>query len=117
MTQQEADEEEAADNKKEEEEAKDIEDKKIKEEEEKEKMHSIKSKLTLKNVNLEVKEGEFVCIIGETGSGKTSLLNAIIGDMAHMSDKQIEEAGGLDAEYNGSKLFELHQKIVRSKIE
>jgi len=42
-----------------------------------------------------VKEGEFVCIIGEIGSGKTSLLNAIFGEMAYMSDKQIEEAGGL----------------------
>lgn len=33
----------------------------------------------LKNVNLSVKEGEFVCIMGASGSGKTTLLNIISG--------------------------------------
>lgn len=33
----------------------------------------------LKNVNLSVKEGEFICIMGASGSGKTSLLNIISG--------------------------------------
>ncbi len=31
----------------------------------------------LKNINLKIEEGEFVCIIGKSGSGKTSLLNII----------------------------------------
>lgn len=31
----------------------------------------------LKGVNLEVKEGEFLCIVGPSGSGKTTLLNLI----------------------------------------
>ena len=33
----------------------------------------------LKNVNMDVKTGEFVCIIGETGCGKTTLLRIIAG--------------------------------------
>ena len=37
--------------------------------------------LILKNINLEIKKGEFVCIIGEVGSGKSSLLQAILNNM------------------------------------
>ena len=37
--------------------------------------------LILKNINLEVKKGEFVCIIGEVGSGKSSLIHAILNNM------------------------------------
>lgn len=34
---------------------------------------------TLKNINLEVKEGTFTCIVGENGSGKSTLLKCILG--------------------------------------
>ena len=30
--------------------------------------------ITLKDINLQIKKGEFVCIIGDVGSGKSSLL-------------------------------------------
>lgn len=87
ISQEKADEEKKKIKEKEEEEEKQKKEQEKKKEEEKEKLHSIKSKLTLRNINLDVKEGEFVCIIGETGSGKTSLLNAIFGEMAYMSEK------------------------------
>ena len=35
----------------------------------------------LKNINFTVKEGEFVCIIGEVGSGKSSLIQALLNNM------------------------------------
>lgn len=38
-------------------------------------------KLILKNINLEVKKGEFIGIIGEVGSGKSSLLQMILNNM------------------------------------
>ena len=31
----------------------------------------------LKNINLEIKEGEFVSIIGKSGSGKSTMLNVL----------------------------------------
>lgn len=36
-------------------------------------------KPTLQNINLEVKNGEFLCIVGASGCGKTTLLNLIAG--------------------------------------
>jgi ATP-binding cassette subfamily C (CFTR/MRP) protein 1 len=36
-------------------------------------------KITLENINLDIKRGSLVCIIGPVGSGKSSMLNAIFG--------------------------------------
>lgn len=41
--------------------------------------------VSLKNIDLTVKKGEFVCVIGDVASGKSSLLSAIIGDMIYLS--------------------------------
>ena len=35
----------------------------------------------LNNINLTIREGEFICIIGEVGSGKSSLIQAILNNM------------------------------------
>ncbi|ORY28894.1 P-loop containing nucleoside triphosphate hydrolase protein, partial [Rhizoclosmatium globosum] len=44
-----------------------------------------KSKLSgLRNVNLNIKRGSFVAIVGAVGSGKSSLLNAILGEMKRL---------------------------------
>ena len=45
--------------------------------------------MTLKNMNLSIKKGSFVCIIGEVGSGKSSLLSAMIGDMLYLNSGQV----------------------------
>ena len=42
---------------------------------------SYDSYVTLKKIELQVKKGEFVCIIGDVGSGKSSILSTIIGDL------------------------------------
>ncbi|KAG0492112.1 hypothetical protein HPP92_005510 [Vanilla planifolia] len=42
------------------------------------------SKLTLRNINLELKAGEKVAICGEVGSGKSTLLAAILGEIPNM---------------------------------
>ena len=52
--------------------------------------------MTLKNLDLQVYKGEFLCIIGDVGSGKSSLLNACIGDMIYVPEREINEFGGLD---------------------
>ena len=41
----------------------------------------INDEFYLSNINLTVKKGEFICIIGEVGSGKSSLIQAILNNM------------------------------------
>lgn len=54
-----------------------------------------KEHVVLKNVNLEVEEGEFIYIIGKVGSGKSSLLKSMYAEIpvetgeAHVLDYEI----------------------------
>jgi cell division transport system ATP-binding protein len=48
--------------------------------------------LVLNNVNLEINPGEFVFLIGQTGSGKSSLLKVIYGEL-HIANGQGQVAG------------------------
>jgi len=42
----------------------------------------VKKNLILNDVSIEVKRGEFIYLIGKTGSGKSSLLRVLYGDLA-----------------------------------
>ena len=73
--------------------------------------------MTLKDIDLEFKKGEFVIIIGQVGSSKSSLLSSITGDMLYIPEKEIKFAGGLEKslsknEFEGLKasLFDLEIK-------
>jgi ATP-binding cassette subfamily C (CFTR/MRP) protein 1 len=43
----------------------------------------VKDFMSIKDMNLKIKQGEFVCIIGDVGSGKSSLLSSVIGDLLY----------------------------------
>jgi ABC-type uncharacterized transport system ATPase component len=52
---------------------------------------TLESALALRDINLSIHHGEFVCIIGDFGSGKSSLLSAIIGDLLYIDNDFFEQ--------------------------
>lgn len=67
-------------------------------------------KIVLNNVNLQINEGEFVYIIGKTGTGKSSLLKTIYADIPLTSGK---------AEVCGTELLNIKKKnipLLRRKL-
>ena len=51
---------------------------------------SLETVITLKDIDFKVKKGEFVCIIGDVGSGKSSLLSTLVGDMLLASTNLVD---------------------------
>lgn len=66
--------------------------------------------LVLTNVNLQIKNGEFVFLIGQTGSGKSSLLKVIYGDI-HISSGEGHAAG-----FDLKKLTDRDVPYLRRKL-
>ena len=46
--------------------------------------------VTLRDIKFSVKKGEFISIIGDVGSGKSSLLQSIIGDLIYIPQSEID---------------------------
>jgi len=66
--------------------------------------------ITLKQIDLKVKQGEFICVIGDVASGKSSLLQAILGDMMLVQDDDLSEFKKVKED--AQKLAELRGKIL-----
>ncbi len=65
----------------------------------------------LRNIDLEVKEGEFVSVMGPSGSGKTTLLN-ILGMLDAPSNGEYYFLGEPVHNMNEKKLSELHKSYI-----
>ena len=63
----------------------------------------------LKDINLQIKDGEFIGIIGHTGSGKSTLIQ-------HLNGLLRASSGGIY--YNGRDIYEddYDKKQLRSKV-
>ena len=66
--------------------------------------------LILNNVTLEVKKGEFVYIIGKTGSGKSSFMKTLYGDLP------LREGYGSVVDFNLKTLKESDIPFLRRKL-
>ncbi len=66
--------------------------------------------LVLSNVNMQINKGEFVYLIGKTGSGKSSLMKTLYGDLP------IEEGQGSIVGFNLNTLKEREIPFLRRKL-
>ncbi|MDS0526767.1 energy-coupling factor transporter ATPase [Clostridium sp. SHJSY1] len=66
-------------------------------------------KIALDNVNIEIKDGEFVALIGHTGSGKSTLIQHMNGLLDATSGKIIID--GIDITKKGVKLTDVRKKV------
>ena len=73
--------------------------------------------MALKDLDLEFKKGEFVIIVGQVGSGKSSLLSSITGDMLYVPEKEISFAGGLEKSLSTNELEGLKASLIDLKIK
>ena len=69
-----------------------------------------KKNLILNNISLAVKKGEFVYLIGKTGSGKSSFLKTLYGDL------KLTQGNGSVAGYNLLKLNPREIPFLRRKL-
>jgi cell division transport system ATP-binding protein len=69
-----------------------------------------RDKQVLDNVDLEVKKGEFVYIIGKTGSGKSSLLKVLYKEL------ELSEGEGQVLEYSLNKIKRSQIPLLRRKL-
>ena len=66
--------------------------------------------LVLSDVNIEIKKGEFIYIIGKTGSGKSSLMKTLYGDL------ELQKGEGAIVDYDLEKLKEKEIPFLRRKL-
>ena len=49
-----------------------------------------------RSMSLQIKKGDFVCIIGDVGSGKSSILNSLIGDLLYLENDFYQVFKGME---------------------
>ena len=69
-----------------------------------------KKKLVLRDINITIEKGDFVYLIGKTGSGKSSLLKVLYGDLT------LQKGSGRVVELDPSSLRESEISYLRRKI-
>ena len=76
--------------------------------------NTVNQKEVLKGLNLELREGDFVTVIGGNGAGKSTMLNMIAG--VYMADSGSILLDGIDVsklpEYKRAKFLEEYFKIL-----
>jgi ABC-type bacteriocin/lantibiotic exporter with double-glycine peptidase domain len=77
----------------------------------------LKDYLPLKDLNVTIEKGSFVCIIGDVGSGKSSLFSAMIGDMIYLPQKEIDTFGGVDKEAKKDDFDTLRKRLLSKDLK
>ena len=73
------------------------------------------NKYVLEDINFTVKEGQFICIIGEIGSGKSSLINALLNNMIPLRPEETQIIINGSISYVGQEAW-IQNDTVRNNI-
>ncbi len=76
----------------------------------------LKEFINLRDLDINIRKGEFVCVIGDVGSGKTSLLSAIIGEMIFLPENEIENFGGVEKIAQKEELDTLRKRLLAKDV-
>ncbi|KAJ1765996.1 hypothetical protein LPJ74_006105, partial [Coemansia sp. RSA 1843] len=68
------------------------------------------AKFVLKDVNLTALRGQLICVVGKAGSGKSSLLSAILGEMPPQEEEREEGEEKAKGGSSSSVCVDAHQK-------
>ena len=71
--------------------------------------NSKKPELAIKNINLEINQGEYICITGPTGSGKSTLIQHINGLLKPTQGRVL--INGQELDYKGRSLQKIRKKV------
>ena len=69
----------------------------------------------MKDIDIKIKKGAFVCIIGKVGSGKSSLISALIGDLLPVPQQLLESYMGCEGyskELSHEEAEAFHQDLI-----
>lgn len=90
---------------------------KMKKEEERKKRRKLDSIVCLKDIELKIKKGEFVCIIGKVGSGKSSLLSTMCGELLELPQTMVDHFkgdGDMEKELNDMEALGMQEEMMRN---
>ena len=68
--------------------------------------------INLQDLDIKIKKGSFTVIIGEMGSGKTSLLNSMIGEMIYVSKEEMSLIGDKDRPIKDMEMRSLEDALL-----
>ena len=75
--------------------------------------HTCTSCLSLPSINLKVKPGQLVAIVGQVGAGKSSLLSAMLGEMERVQGNvSVRVRGGRGGDGEGRPIFFILEIVV-----
>lgn len=79
------------------------------------KQRCLENVICLKDIDIKIKKGSFVCIIGKVGSGKSSILSALIGDLLPVPEhivKSYMTSGGFSKELSKEEAEAFQSDII-----
>ena len=71
----------------------------------------------LKNIDLNIKKGEFVIIIGKIQAGKSSLMKALVGELMNIPQRELDFVGDMERSLSYQECRALEDTLLATSFE